>query len=263
MNAHASLVTRFTAVFLVIIILISGIAAFVTFDVAGGALRESIRDELRTSAGIMATQVNASEILLLKPGDEGSPVYLEVARQLATMRSANDEITNAYIMYVDDNQVITFVVDDFWLEDPGQAGRIGEVYPSPDREQIFRALSVPSASEGVYTDRWGTFISGYAPVRDNNGNTIAVLGIDVEASDLPARVSAVRIAYIGLLGVLIVAGGLVVFFLSRSLARDINRLTAAVEEMQVGARMVEIDTSRSDELGALARSLARLEELMK
>ncbi|NYT07742.1 MAG: HAMP domain-containing protein [Methanomicrobiales archaeon] len=263
MNPTSSLVTRFTAVFLVIIILISGIAAFVTFDVAGGALRESIRDELMTSAGIMATQVNASEILPLKPGDEGSPAYIAVARHLATMRSANDEITNAYIMYVDDNQVISFVVDDFWLEDPGQAARIGEVYPSPDREQIFMALSVPAASENVYTDKWGTFISGYAPIRDENGNTVAVLGIDVEASDLPERVSAVRNAYIALMGSLILAGTLAVFLLSRSLARDIQQLTSAVEEMQAGARTVEIDTRRNDELGSLARAIARLEELIR
>ncbi len=263
MSAFSSLVTRFTVIFLVIVILISGIAAFVTLDVAGGALRESVRDELRTSAGIMATQVNASEILLLRPGDEGSPAYLAVARQLATMRSANDKITNAYIMQVDDNQVISFIVDDFWLEDPGQAARTGEVYQSPDSEQIFMALSVPSASESVYTDKWGTFISGYAPVRDDNGNTIAVLGIDVEASNLPEQVSAVRNTYIGLLGILIVAGTLAVFFLSRSLALDINRLTSAVEKMQAGARTAEIDVARSDELGSLARALARLEELLK
>ena len=263
MSAFSSLVTRFTVIFLVIIILISGITAFVTFDVAGDALRESIRDELRTSAGIMATQVNASAILPLKPGDEGSPAYLAVARQLATMRTANDEITNAYIMYVDDNQVISFVVDDFWLEDPGQAARIGEIYQTPDRDQIFMALSVPAASEKVYTDKWGTFISGYAPIRDENGNTIAVLGIDVEASDLVERVSSVRMMYVALMGTLILIGTSAVFLLSRSLARDINRLTSAVEEMQAGARTVEIETSRTDELGSLARAVSRLEEMLR
>lgn len=263
MSAFSSLVTRFTAIFLVIIILISGIAAFVTFDVAGDALRESIRDELRTSAGIMATQVNASDILPLNPGDEGSPAYLRVAGQLAAMRSANDKITNAYIMYIDDNQVISFVVDDFWLEDPGQAAQIGEIYQTPDRDQIFMALSVPAASENVYTDKWGTFISGYAPVRDENGNTIAVLGIDVEASNLAERVLVVQIAYIALMGTLILIGTLAVFLLSRSLARDLNRLTSAVEEMQSGARTVEIDTRRTDELGSLAKAVARLEELLR
>jgi methyl-accepting chemotaxis protein len=263
MSALTSLVTKYTGLFLILIVLVSGTGAYFTLDVAGNALQATIRDELKTSAGIMATQVNATAVESLVPGDDGSSVYIGIAEQLARMRSANDRITNAYIMRVDDNQVITFVVDDFYLEDPGQTPVIGEMYSSPDQQNIFMALSIPTASNGVYTDKFGTFISGYAPIRDNNGNTIAVLGIDVEASGLVERIGAIRNAYIALLVGLVAVGTLVVFIISLTLARDINLLTRRVEEMQTGSRTVEIDIHRRDELGALSRAIARLEELIR
>lgn len=258
MSALTSIVTKFTVLFLILIVIVSGIGAYFTLDVTGSALEATIRDELKTSAGIMATQVNTSELLTLRPGDEGNPAYLQIAGQLEKMRSANDFITNAYIMKVDENQVITFLVDDFYLQDPGQTSPIGAVYNSPDRQDIFMALSVPTASKGAYTDEFGTFISGYAPVLDSNGDTVAVLGIDVEASDLEGRVHAVRNLYLGLLGCLIIIGTLIVFIISWTLARDINSLTRSVDEMQSGKGDVVIDTHRRDELGTLARAIERL-----
>ncbi len=103
MSILTSLVTKFTVLFLILLLVVSGIGAFFTLDVAGSALKATIRDEMKTSAGIMATQVNGSELLTLRPGDEGGPTYIRIAEQLAHMRSANDLITNAYIMKVDEN----------------------------------------------------------------------------------------------------------------------------------------------------------------
>jgi HAMP domain-containing protein len=263
MSALTSLVTKYTALFLVLILIVSGIGAYFTLDVAGNAIQATVFDELKTSAGIMATQVNATAVESLVPGGEGSSVYIGIAEQLTRMRSANDRITNAYIMRVDDNQVITFVVDDFYLEDPGQTPRIGEVYQSPDQENIFMALSVPTSSNGIYTDEFGTFVSGYAPIRDSNGNTVAVLGIDVEASGLIGKADAIRNTYVALLAVLIIVSTLVVFIISFTLARDIKLMTRRVEEMQAGSRSVEADIHRRDELGDLSRAIDRLEEHIK
>jgi methyl-accepting chemotaxis protein len=207
--------------------------------------------------------VNATGVESLNPGDEGSATYIAIAEQLVHMRSANDRITNAYIMRVNEDQVITFVVDDFYLEDPGETPRIGEVYRSPDQQDIFMALSVPTSSNGVYTDKFGTFVSGYAPIRDSNGNTIAVLGIDAEASGLIGKSDVIRNTYIALLGVLVIVSTLVVFIISFTLARDIRLITRRVEEIRTGTRTVEADIHRRDELGELSRAIDRLEEHLK
>ena len=263
MNWKNSLVTKNTVIYLIIVLLMAGGATIVVNSAAHDVFRDGIRYNLQNSAGIMATQVNATQVLLFRPGDEGSPEYMAMARQLELMRSNNDYITNAYIMKVDADQQIEFVVDDFWLEDPAQSAKIGELYDSPDRDEIFMALSVPTASQGVYTDKWGSFVSGYAPIRDSNGNTVAVLGIDVEASRLVGSQSGFFTTLIATYLVFILIGAIVVFLYSRSIARDLTTLTKAVERIGAGERTVEIDTSRNDEIGELSSAISRLEEKIK
>jgi methyl-accepting chemotaxis protein len=263
MNWKNSLVTKFTVIYLIIVLLMAGTATVVVNNTAQEVFRDEIRYNLQNSAGIMATQVNATQVLLFRPGDEGSPEYMAMARQLELMRSNNDYIVNAYIMKVDADHQIEFVVDDFWLEDPNQSAKIGELYDSPDRDEIFMALSVPTASQQVYTDKWGTFVSGYAPIRDNNGNTVAVLGIDVEASRLVGSESGFFTTLAATFLVFILIGAVVVFLYSRSIARNLTRLAKAVESISTGERTVEIDTSRTDEIGELASAISGLEEKMK
>ncbi len=181
------------AIVIILIVAIAGLQLY-AYTTERDALKESIKDELKTAAGIMATQVNATALAALRPGDENTPQYAALVNQLRTMRSMNDQIVNAYIMKVSGDGTITFLVDDLALEDPQGSAKIGQPYAPPGAIRIFEALSLPTTSDDVYTDEWGTFISGYAPVDDSaagsSGNTVAVLGIDMAASDYHARVNA-------------------------------------------------------------------------
>jgi hypothetical protein len=176
-----------------VILVVAGLAIF-SYGVVTSSIKESSRNELQSVAGVMATQINASEIYPLKPGDEISPQYIALLNNLRVMRSMDDRITNAYILHVSDDQTITFIADDLFIQDPQRSARIGDVYISPDKKEIFGALSLPMASQSPYTDKWGTFISGYAPIDDpvngSGGNTSAVLGVDMSASVYTARVQA-------------------------------------------------------------------------
>lgn len=263
MTQKTSLVMKLTAMFIILVVLVAAIGALLAYQGASTAIKEATRDELSSIAGVMATQINTTELLSIHPGDEGTQAYVEIATQLDEMRSMNDAILNAYIMQVDSDGQITFIIDDFWLQDPQQAAKTGEIYATPDSMQIFGALSLPTASDDAYTDKWGTFISGYAPVRDVNGNTVAVLGIDVDGSDLNSRRTGVAYAFIlTVIAGLIIGTGMIVFF-ARSVSKDIKSLTGAVVRIRDGERTVEIDTHRTDEIGELAKQIAELQEKLK
>lgn len=263
MTQNSSLVLKLTAMFIILVVLVAAIGALLAYQGASTAIKESTRDELSSIAGVMATQINATEVLTIRPGDEGSPVYTKIATQLDEMRSMNDAIINTYIMRVDTEGEISFIVDDFWLQDPGQAAKIGEIYSTPDRMQIFGALSLPTASDTAYTDKWGTFISGYAPVRDANGNTVAVLGIDMDGSDLNTRMSGLAYAFVLTIIAGLIIGSVMIVFFARSVSKNIRSLTDAVIRIRNGERTVEIDTTRTDEIGELAKQIAELQEKLK
>ena len=200
---------------LLIVIVIGALTAF-AYTSSNDALKDSVRQEMKSTAAVMATQINASDLTGFKPGDETSPRYVSVVRQLRTMRSLDDNIINAYILKVNPDQTATFLVDDLMIDDPAGSARIGEVSTSPDKMEIFTALSVPTASKEPYTTKYGSFMSAYAPIddsaNDSTGNTYAVLAIDMSASDYNAATSKDGFILVtGILSMLIALGTLFVY----------------------------------------------------
>ena len=204
-------VTAFVAV-----IIIAGLTTL-AYTSSDAALKSTAQSGLKSTAGVMATQINASEIQGLRPGDENSTQYLAIAQKLRTMRSMNDHIINAYIITVNTtDKSATFLVDDLYPLDPSGSARIGQADTSPDKMQIFAALSGPTASPQPYSDSWGSFMSAYAPIDDSlydsNGNTVAILGIDVAAGDYVASTTqGTWIIVTGVVSIVIVLGALYLF----------------------------------------------------
>ncbi len=200
----------------ILVIIIIGALTLFAYTSAQDSLSDAVQDGMKSTVGVMATQVNASDIANLKPGDETSPQYVAVANNLKTMRSMNDHIVNAYILKVNPDQSVTFLVDDLYPADPQGSAKIGEVSTSPDKMEIFHALSVPTASKAPYTTKYGSFMSAYAPIDDSyagsTGNTKAVLAIDMPAADYVAATSrGAAILVTGIVAIIIAVGAIFVF----------------------------------------------------
>jgi hypothetical protein len=171
----------------ILVIIIIGAFTANAYTNANDALKNSVKEGMKSTVGVMATQINASDISGFKPGDDKSPAYINLTRKLRNMRSMDDSILNAYILKVNPDRTITFLADDLAEYDPQGSAKIGEVSTAPDKREIFSALSEPTTSSEPYTTKYGSFISAYAPIDDSglgsSGNTYAVLAIDVPAAD--------------------------------------------------------------------------------
>jgi hypothetical protein len=208
--------TRLIAAAIIAVVIIAGLTAF-AYTHSNAALKSTAQWGLKSTAGTMAAEINASEIEGLRAGDENTTQYLAIAKKLRTMRSMNDGIINAYIIKVNTtDKSAAFLVDDLYPSDPQGSARIGQADTSPDKMEIFAALSGPTASEAPYSDSWGSFMSAYAPIddsaADSNGNTVAILGIDVAAGDyVKSTTTGEWILATGAVSIIIVLGFLFVF----------------------------------------------------
>jgi methyl-accepting chemotaxis protein len=215
MTETCSASTKWWVSALLIVIIISVLTAF-AYTSSNNALKDSVRQGMKSTVAVMATQIDAKDLAGLKPGDENSTQYIAVVRHLQTMRSLDDHIINAYILRVNPDQTATFLVDDLMIDDPQGSAKIGEVSTSPDKMEIFGALSAPTASLEPYTTKYGSFMSAYAPIDDSvsgsNGNTYAVLAIDMSAKDYETATSKGGFILItGILSMLIALGTLLVY----------------------------------------------------
>lgn len=141
--------------------------------------------DLALSASLL---VDAEAQLQLDPGEENTPLYKKLIEPLARLQKAHPEIRYVYT-YVERDGKILFILDPTPPGDHDNDGivdkaYIGEVYEE-DPETIQRMLEPIRNGKSIttppFSDRWGTFVSGFVPLRDDQGRIVGALGIDMLA----------------------------------------------------------------------------------
>lgn len=159
-----------------------------------------LRDRLQTYAAIAALQINADDLsTIIDTEDARSPAFRRVVEQLRSIRDASPHLRFAYIMRrTEDPKLVKFVADADALsspseldwnhnnsvdddEVPGMPGDVYDVAAMPALQD--EAFKYPTSDPEITVDQWGSLISGYAPIRDSAGETIAVVGLDMVADD--------------------------------------------------------------------------------
>jgi len=94
--------------------------------------------------------------------------------------------SNQFILIADAETDYDF--DGIYSGEREQRTAIGEVYEKnlPALVQAFD-LKQPAFDDIVYTDRWGTFVSGFYPLTTKSGQFDAVVGVDFDAKKLIAQ----------------------------------------------------------------------------
>lgn len=106
----------------------------------------------------------------------------------------------------------------------------------------------------LYTDTEGTWLSGLAPVKDDEGNIIAVLSIDRDVHFYKQALKDSLITILGSAGVSLLFGGLSFFFLTLPIIKRIRVLIAGTKKISSGNLGHRIEIVSKDELGQLAAS---------
>ena len=172
----------------VILFLIMGVCLWYMAERTNNGMKESVRNELKGVATIIADGIDGDTMMQFKPGDEQTPAFLQMRDHLNRLRSDYPPLSSIYTMRKSETGV-EFVVDaDYGIT--SNAALIGELYPYAN-EQILNGFIVPSADWDFTTDKWGSVISGYAPIHDRNGNTVGIVGVDMESNRVIARQQSV------------------------------------------------------------------------
>ena len=114
--------------------------------------------------------------------DLQNPSYDELKTYLARVRTVDEDIRFVYLLGMNEEQEVFFYGDSESPESIDYSPP-GQVYfeATPLLRSAF--TSSDNLTEGPERDRWGLWISGYAPVLDVEGTTRAVVGVDVPADD--------------------------------------------------------------------------------
>lgn len=179
--SHRPWSARWPLVLLILFLVLGGILT----NLAGLYSERERKKDLVQLASSLAATIHADHFKDLSgaAADIEKPEYRALKGTLNKVNAAFPEVAYVYLMGQRDGKVF------FYADAEGDnatssvpAALPGDIYEdvTDDIRSAFRGVLTFG---GPYTDDWGTLVSGLAPIRDDNGRTVAILGIDVPAAD--------------------------------------------------------------------------------
>ena len=249
-----SLKDKFTLLIASVVFLCIAIISLNSYFKSKDNLIESIRSELKDMASGLALSIDAQEVEKATAGSENSNVYSVLKQKLYHFTLIGDgKINRAYIMALTNKKdVLEFVVDNE-LESKGKKIHLRDKYNISKFEELKKAIAFATADKNIIQDKWGSRLSGYAPIHDKQGRPVAILGIDMKAADIEKlKRDILDIALLYLL-----FGAVSALILGRigasTIVGPIMALSTGVKEIQAKKYGTLINLHRNDEIGELIK----------
>lgn len=251
----ASIRIKAVSVFVVVALLAVSIVGSAVFFNYRNQIREDYRQLLLNTVSIAALQQDAELHAMIKnPGDEASTAYQQIKATNAAILRTNPNLVYLYTMRQDEQGRILYVVD---TGQPGaETAAVAEEYAdaSPLLKERFATLNQPIVETDFYTDRFGTFLSAYAPFYDKNGRREGVIGLDINASQVIAAEQNVFniILITSLIAVSVVT--LLGLWLGNLFVEPIINLARVTQKVIEGDLSARAQQQTTDEVGNLAKA---------
>jgi len=219
------------------------------------------RSRLQQRGELAASAINPERVrsLSASPADLQTDDYRRLRGQLAQMDEAGSDIRWFYLMALRGGRIV-FTVDGIPLDDPGHA-EPGAPYEQPPAGLASTFRAGRDLVVGPYTDEYGTFVSGFVPIRDpDDGSVVGVLGLDIDAADWAAGVAGHRLApiLVTLLLALIIIGFMAVQDRMRFAAASLDESRATYRSVLENMQDALYRTDASGAVAMASPSFARL-----
>lgn len=247
---------RVVAIRAALAVLIVGALSTGALYLGAGKLFASSRvTELNAIASSAAAAVNGD--LYRKVRESGSWEnldYRKAIEPLSKIKAANPQIKYIYTIYAKEGKPF-FMLDPTAGGDIDKDGVDDKSYPNEEYEhatpELLEALAkhIGSVEAEPTTDKWGTFISAYAPFFDSKGRFEGVVGVDLAEDTNMSRRARFDMQF-KLAMLLSIAFGLLTYFLvlrgvARLSQRECDLLEAQAELAQMNALLEQRVSERT------------------
>ena len=186
---------------------------YIHHRVARDSLASELRMHVMSLANTAALMIDPDQVAAIRePKDKALSSCHQLVSTLKRVRLRNDRIEYIYVMRRSAQPGFAeFVVEDSNFDsleelDENGNGRlepeekpveVGQIYEETPRfPQLMHGFIEATADESVeQVDWWGVSLSGYAPIRDETGKAIAIVGVDVTSDEVALSFERIDRAY--------------------------------------------------------------------
>lgn len=237
------------------------VALFIVISLITGVVQYKINTDIQIQdAATNAERLAASAALLIdgdihetlvSKEDQESDGYREIRSKMQEFAKETG-VAGVFTVTKSGEDKTQIIVTGY--EDPAD---IGHEYPYfPEMGAAFGGSS--SAIQGIYEDEWEAKFSGFAPVKNSQGEVVAIVNLNTDASEvIQRRAQLGRVLGLGSLIGLILMLGLSIL-IARKITRPINTLVQTFDELSSagGDLTKKIEINTGDEIELLANSVS-------
>jgi putative nucleotidyltransferase with HDIG domain len=252
---------RVALVLVTSLLFVASLTNFLIYQYARDTQFNQLRDKLKVIAQTSALSINARDLLEIPLNKEGinTSSYQIIVNKLRQIKQANPVIKYIYTMTKTSQEgVWQFIVDPDTVVKKDRFQLVtsfpGDKYDATRFPEMLKAYDGPTADKALGQDEWGKVLSGYAPIRDQNGVTVAIIGVDISANDVYLAQKGIlhRGIFILILGIVFSLGlGVIV---SSRITSPIKRLVEGTRHISDGNLEYRVRVSGRDEIAELSRS---------
>jgi class 3 adenylate cyclase/HAMP domain-containing protein len=171
--------------------------------------------------------------------------------------SSEPDLKYAYILGTlgkDPENKFTFIIaDSDWEGDDGITP--GIIFNAGKNAKLREAFSGEESAETTFVDEaFGKLLNAGIPIKNNRGNVIAILGLDISASGSANKLDDLFWRSISILGFALVFSLVIGSVLARRLVKPVKLLKEGAEKVRERDFSVDINVHTGDEFKTLAES---------
>lgn len=231
------------------VLLVSGSIGTFFYRAALDSLEESVRARLKYSAALLSRSLDARDLAQVRSAaDVESPVYQRYLALLREFQGTNQDIAFIYVMRRE-GEAVRFVLD----SDPSAEQALPGTLYDEEAPRLREGFTTLAADDEILTDRWGAFLSGYAPLKNGEGRYL--VGLDMRADEVARKLGRLRLVGLVSLSLSVVLAYLFASFMARRITRPVHLVTRRSREIAAGQLEGEVRVDSGDELEELASAV--------
>ncbi|MGM9943539.1 MAG: methyl-accepting chemotaxis protein [Lysinibacillus sp.] len=238
MKKRERLASRIILIASAIFALLIGLNAFLMIYTSKQSVQATIGERTITIAENMLNHMDVDKYEELVKNPSENEIYWELREQLNELREINGVLFAYTYLVPQPGEGVAFLVDGMPVDDIDGAAAIGDISSSTKYEHIEKVLQDGHYYSDLLAGDYGEYISGFVPIKDNAGEVIAFLGVDIDASYVEGIAGGIANSILpGMIGVFIMlsvcALVLLFYYINKSL-KPLNDLVTASTLLEQG-----------------------------
>lgn len=222
------------------------------------SVEEAVKERTVEIATNMLQYIPAEKFEQFAKAPSENELYWALREQLNTLREHNGVLYTYTYSVPQQGGAVNFLVDGMPMEEVENAGALGSKSGSTKYEHIEEVIKNGSYATEVLSSGYGEYVTGIVPIKNNSGETVAYLGVDIDASyisTLSKDISKQVVPLMVLLFVILIILSLIgIYFYVRKALKPLNILNEASATLATGniqqaiALIEKVDVKSNNEI---------------